>query len=267
MEGATPLEASLAVEDLEDALRQGLIQARYQPIVRMADRHPTGFEVLARLQHPMHGLVEADAFVPAMEAAGLGRALFEAVVTCAVREWQAFGLGALGMTLAINLPLDVLLMPDTPDWLDAALTGTTLAAGQVVIELTESQELDSVPVLAAAIAGYRARGYRLAIDDVGPAIRDHRPLLELPFSWLKLDRSLVIGDGGDEAGAQFLTFALEAARGAGLTVIAEGIEDAAAWARMAAAGIDQAQGYHISQPIPASDVAAWHAGWTSADRD
>lgn len=263
MDGATPLTAGLPVADLVDALEQGRIRTRYQPIVRMADRHPTGLEVLARLEHPRRGLVEADAFVPAMEAAGLGRRLSEAVAASALRDWQAFNFAPLGMTIAINLPLNVMMMADMPDWLEAARHGSTLSAGQVVIELTESQQLECVPILAAAIARYTGLGYRLAIDDVGPGIRDHRPLLALPFSLLKLDRLMVKAASDDAANADFLAFALQAARDADLTVIAEGVEDAATWARMAAAGIDQAQGYYIGQPLRAEDVATWHAGWTS----
>ena len=264
--GAAQLEVRLTIEDLEDALARGRIEARYQPIVNMADRRPTGFEVLARLDHPVHGLVEADIFVPAMEAAGLGRRLSEAVVSRAVQDWQAFDLGALGMTIAVNLPLDVLMMPDTPDWLEAALHGSTLGARQLVIELTESQELGCMPSLASAVERYRALGYRLAIDDVGPEIRDHRPLLDLPFSMMKLDRGLVLGVGDAAAREEFLDFALTAAHEAGLLVVAEGIEDASSWGRMAAAGIDQAQGFHIGYPMRASEIADWHADWIARGR-
>ncbi len=261
MEGAKALETRLQLADLMEALQERRIRTRYQPIVRMHDRHPTGVEVLARLEHPVHGLVEADRFVPPMEAAGLGRLLSEAVVATAFEEWQRFDLARLGLTLAINMPLDVLLMPETLDWLKAERIRCGLDAEQIVIELTESQQLDSLPELANMIARYRANGYRLAIDDVGPSIRDHRPLLDMSFSLLKLDRSLVQGEDPDGGHAEFLAFSLEAAREVGLVVIAEGVEDEATWARMSAAGIDQAQGYFIGQPMQAGELAAWHATW------
>ena len=251
----------LSVAELQAALALGQMRTVYQPIVRLSDRRPVGLEVLARLHHPLRGRLEPEDFVPAMERAGLGNALFQAVVKRAFADWRDAGLATLDLSLAVNLPLDVLLLPATRPDLDRARAECGVPAAAIIIELTESQELGSLPDLARAAADLRAAGYGLAIDDVGPAIRDHGPLLRLPFTALKLDRGLVQDAGHDAAAAAFLDSAIASARAAGLTVIAEGVEDEATWAGMASRGVEQVQGYLVSRPLAADEVVAWHAAW------
>ena len=258
----TPTPADLAPLDpteLRQALEDQRVRTMYQPIVRLLDRCPVGLEVLARLADPIRGMLEPDEFVPAMERAGLGRALFEAVILAAFDDWQQAGIGKLGLTLAINLPLDVLIQPSARDWLDATRASHGIPASHVVIELTESQPLLSMPELATAAAELRALGYGLAIDDVGPDIRDHAPLLDLPFTVLKLDRAIVQATRCGRSAA-FITSVITAARRAGLTIVAEGVEDEATWEAMEAHGVDHVQGYLVSRPLSAAGTVAWLEG-------
>ncbi len=258
----TPTPADLAPLDpneLRQALAAAHVRTMYQPIVRLSDRCPVGLEVLARLFHPARGMLEPDHFVPAMERAGLGRALFEAVIGSAFDDWQRAGIGSLGVSLAVNLPLDVLIQPDARAWLEATRSRHAIPAARIIIELTESQPLLGMPALAAAVAELRSHGYGLAIDDVGPDIRDHAPLLDLPFTMLKLDRALVqsIRTGGS---IDFIRAVMASARLAGLIVVAEGVEDEATWDAMAAHGVDHVQGFLVSRPLSADAAVAWHEG-------
>jgi EAL domain-containing protein (putative c-di-GMP-specific phosphodiesterase class I) len=117
-----------------------------------------------------------------------------------------------------------------------------------------------------AVTGLRRAGYGVAIDDVGPGVRDHRALLDLDFSALKLDKDLVRGSR-DSAGTQeFLLRAVAAARAARLLLIAEGVEDEDVWDRMHRIGVDEAQGYLIARPLPAEAVAGWHQAWCAQHR-
>ncbi len=258
----TPTPAALAPLDsteLRQALADQRVRTLYQPIVRLSDRCPVGMEVLARLADPVRGLLEPGEFVPGMEDAGLGRALFEAVIETAFSDWHAARIGALGLSLAINLPHDVLIEPTLRNWLEAARIRHAIPPGRIVIELTESQPLLRMSELTAAVTELRAWGYGLAIDDVGPDIRDHAPLLDLPFTILKLDRALVHAIRNGESLA-FMRTVMASARLAGLTVVAEGVEDEMTWNVMAAHGVDHVQGYLVSRPLAADALVAWHEG-------
>jgi EAL domain-containing protein (putative c-di-GMP-specific phosphodiesterase class I) len=133
------------------------------------------------------------------------------------------------------------------------------------VELTESRPVTNVAALGEAVGRLRAAGYTLAIDDVGPGVRQPEQLLGLGFTTLKLDKGLVLGSRDDLAQAEKLSALVAAAHGAGLSVIAEGIEDELLWQRMRTAGVEQAQGFLIARPMPASAVAAWHRAWCAGE--
>jgi EAL domain-containing protein (putative c-di-GMP-specific phosphodiesterase class I) len=255
--------APLLTADLHEALSQARIQTLYQPIVRMADRRPVALEVLARLQHPLHGMLLPGRFIPPMEAAGLGFQLTEAVLLRAFDDWSGERLDALDLVLAFNFPLEVLLRPEALSYLDTIRTEAGIAPGRVVVELTESSPLAGLTKLCEAIQRLRALGYGIAIDDVGPDIRDHRALLDLHFTVMKLDKKLVGDALDDPSSGRFLADAIAAAGAAGMTVTAEGIEDEATWQRMHALGVDHAQGYLVAHPLPAAAVLPWYREWCS----
>ncbi len=256
-----PRDAELPEAELRDALAGALIQALYQPIVRLADRRPMGLEVLARLEHPSHGTMSPGSFVPPMEDAGLGWPLTEAIMRRAFADWSGSRLELLDLTLALNLPLDVLLIPKALATLDRERAAAGIAAQRVVIELTESRPVDRLPEIRAATIYLRGLGYGLAIDDVGPQIRDHTPLLAMSFTSLKLDKDLVQQAPSDPATERFLLMAIASARQAGLKVVAEGVENQADWARMLALGVDFAQGFLVGHPLTAPEVLPWHRAW------
>jgi EAL domain-containing protein (putative c-di-GMP-specific phosphodiesterase class I) len=251
----------LSLPELRDALNGARIQTRYQPIVRMSDGHPIGLEVLARLEHPSRGILQPDLFVPQIEEAGLAWPLTEAVVRRAFEDWGHGRLAGFGLTLALNFPLDVLLIPEALTWLEARRHEAEIPAECLVIELTESRPVSEIARLRHAIATLRNLGYGLAIDDVGPEIRDHNALLDLQFTALKLDKDLVRESPDSPSAAAFLDQTIAAAREAGLVIVAEGVEDADIWARMKALGVDQAQGFLVARPLPAAAVPLWHRDW------
>ncbi|MBN8891462.1 MAG: EAL domain-containing protein [Rhodospirillales bacterium] len=265
---ARPGAHSLTTEDeLRRALAGGAVRVLYQPVVRLSDRRPVGMEALARIEHPVWGTLPPEAFLPGMEAAGLLRELTIAVTEQALADWNGDRLAELDLRLGLNLPLDILSLSCLPDWLDAQCAAADVPPARVVLELTETQEVTDPAALGRAAGVLRARGYRLAIDDAGPAQRDPTELINLPFSVLKLDKS-VVREAADNAGARaFLRRSIADAHAAGLTVVAEGVEDAEIWARMRCLGADHGQGYCIARPLPAAAVPLWHRAWCAGIPD
>jgi EAL domain-containing protein (putative c-di-GMP-specific phosphodiesterase class I) len=254
-------EPVATLSELREALASDRIHARYQPVVRVADRVPVGIEALARFDHRLHGTMRPDLFVPQIEAAGLAWALTETMLERAFADWHGAALRQYGLFLAVNFPLDVLLIPQALASLDRRRTASRIAADQIVVELTESRPVEHLPQLRAAVSWLRERGYGVAIDDVGPAIRDHRPLLDLAFTTLKLDKDVVRDTPQTKEAQDFLAATVATARRAGMTVLAEGVETPEIWKRMEVAGVDQAQGYLVARPLPAAAVAPWHEVW------
>ncbi len=238
-----------------------MIEMRFQPIVRLSDGVPVALEALARLRDPDRGMVPASIFVPELETAGLGHALAGLVVARALAELPDLLLESEALWLSVNLPLDVFLSPDAAERLDRQRRAAGVPAALLVIELTESQPVADVAGLAAAMLRWRAAGYRVALDDVGP----QTPLLEalLPlFDTVKLDMSIV-RDAGKSA-ARFIGGLVAGTRARGQIVVGEGVEDWTVWGRMRGLGVDLAQGFLLSEPIEAGSLLPWLAAWRRA---
>jgi EAL domain-containing protein (putative c-di-GMP-specific phosphodiesterase class I) len=259
---AAGLAAGLPLDDLLAALAAGRLQTRYQPVVRIADGLPIGLEVLARLEYPGLGTLPPDCFVPRIEAAGFATALARVVVRRAFADWRAGALPALGVRLGVNLPLEVLLLPGTAAHLEAWRAEAAIPPGSITVELTETHPVDRPDLLRPVLGVLGDAGYRLAIDDVGPAMANPDALFALPFTSMKLDKEVVRASAGSAAALRFIERAAAAARRAGLLVIAEGVETVADWARMERLGVDAAQGFLIARPLTAAAVAIWHAAWS-----
>ena len=163
--------------------------------------------------------------------------------------------------MALNYPLNVLSHPDAAAYLDDKRALSGAVPGQIVIELTESRPGEDFAALGRSLELLRALGYRIAIDDVGPAVRKLDLLLTLPFTSLKLDKGVVRWIGTRDPGASYAARIIEKARVRGLTVVAEGVETQEMWDRLRALGVQEAQGYFVARPLPAAAVPVWLDAW------
>lgn len=251
---------AIGPEDLARAIAGGAIVNRYQPQVRLDDGTPVALETLARWEHPLHGLLGAAEFVPLAERAGLSRALADRVVRHAVADLAALQAAGLRYSIALNLPLDVLLDPGLADRLVAELEAGGVPAEALTIELTESQIARDLGAVREAALRLRGRQFGVSIDDFTPS-EAQAGLVDLPFTEMKLDRSLVLAALSDRARRAALADLVRRAHGRGLAVVAEGVETPQAWAVALEIEADLAQGWMVGRPLPAGAVAAWTAAW------
>src|ERR1700722_5353212 len=163
--------------------------------------------------------------------------------------------------MALNYPLRVLSHPEAAPSLDERLVSLGLTPDQVQIELTESRPVEDFSALSRSLERLRLLGYRISIDDVGPAVKNLDRLLTLPFTGLKLDKSIVRLIGTQGPGSLVAPHILEQARARGLTVVAEGVETRDMWDKLRALGVQEAQGYFVARPLPASAVPVWLDAW------
>jgi EAL domain-containing protein (putative c-di-GMP-specific phosphodiesterase class I) len=247
--------------ELTAALKGAMIETRYQPIIRLADRRPVGLEALARLNHPERGTLAPDRFVPQIEDAGLAAELTGLVSGRAFSDLAGPFLTERGLWMSVNFPLDVLLQPAALDRLEEQRIAAGLAAAQLTIELTESRPVDDVGMLRRSLERLRGLGYGAAIDDVGPAVPKLAPLLDLPFTRLKLDKELVRQVIESAEICTFLAITIARGKAHGMTVVAEGVETDAIWNRMQDLGVDEIQGFRAARPLPVAAVPVWWDAW------
>ncbi len=210
-----------------DQIRLGLpthdLHVRYQPIVRLADRQVIGIEALARLRHPDGFTLPPADFVPQLEAAGDGWALTMQVMARALAEWGDHRLHDLGLTLSLNVPLDVLAAPALPTHLADACRSAGVSPSQLILELTETQIVVDPDALRVPMQRLRNLGIGLAIDDIAPITHDPQALLALPFTMMKLDRHTVREAADCAPTRSFIRRNIDDGHAAGMTIVAEGI--------------------------------------------
>jgi EAL domain-containing protein (putative c-di-GMP-specific phosphodiesterase class I) len=265
--GATPRARALSPADIETAFDTGQMDCEFQPIVRLTDGAPVGLEALARLQHPVRGTLTPDWFIPQIETAGLSMRLTEAVVQAAMSGIEPGFLERKSMFLTINLPLDVLLQPHALTLIESYRNAAQISVGHILIELTESRPVFDIPILAAALQRWRATGYHLAIDDLGPEMVNQTDLFDLPFDVVKLDKGIVLRSRDNQLAQRYLQRTIANAQARSLSIIAEGIEDAPLWVRMRDLGVDHAQGFLIARSMPGAMLEDWLRNWEARLRE
>jgi EAL domain-containing protein (putative c-di-GMP-specific phosphodiesterase class I) len=215
----------------------------YQPIWRIDDGRPIGFECLARFDHPL--VQGADHWFADAAEAGLGVEL----------ELHAI---ERALTVLSSLPEDIYVAVNSAP---ATVLDPRLAwllerwpLGRIVLELTEHDAVADFAPMLAVLAPLRARGLRVAVDDAGAGYSGLQQILAIHPDLIKLDRSL-IHDIGTDPGRRALAAALTSfARDTGSRLIAEGVETEEELAMLRALGVETVQGYLLGRPQPLDDV-------------
>lgn len=214
---------------------EGLSMA-VQPIVDLRSGAIHAYEALARpggAGGPLQWFSLADEF-------GERDALERACLSAAL---ELFAERPRGMRLSVNLSAPVLLDSRTLEILERAgdLEG-------LIIEVTEDALVQSDAQLRSAMAPLRARGARLAVDDVGAGYSGLRQLTTVHPSYLKLDRSLVSGIDSDSERAALVSALVGYAERVGSLLVAEGIETEAELRTLRELGAPLAQGFYLGRP-------------------
>ena len=124
------------------------------------------------------------------------------------------------------------------------------------LEITESMLMHDPLRARATLERLAAIGVSVSVDDFGTGYSSLAHLKSLPVDTLKIDKSFVLDMAEDDADEAIVRSMIELAHNLGMRVVAEGVETAATWMRLAALGCDLAQGFHLARPLPASGLLA-----------
>ncbi|MGF1430131.1 putative bifunctional diguanylate cyclase/phosphodiesterase [Kitasatospora sp. LaBMicrA B282] len=268
--GAHQLTRRLLATALRPALERGEFTVEYQPLVGLADGTVHGAEALVRWRHPRFGTLSPDRFIPLAEESGaivpLGKWVLEESCRQA-RGWLA-EFPDTEAFVSVNLAARQVWDSDVVADVAQVLERTGLPARLLQLELTESAVLGPGGRPLQALQALADMGVRIAIDDFGTGYSNLAYLSRLPVHALKLDGTFIEGfrdpapvgrpdlrSRRSEADEQIVGAMVRLAHDLGLTVTAEGIENAAQAERLRLTGCDTAQGWYFARPGTAAVVA------------
>jgi EAL domain-containing protein (putative c-di-GMP-specific phosphodiesterase class I) len=164
----------------------------------------------------------------------------------------------------VNLSVRHLTDLELPRQVEAVLALHQVPADLLTLEVTESTIMNDPSRAIAVLAGLRALGVRIAVDDYGTGYSSLAYLKRLAVDELKIDKSFVMGMRSDENDAVIVRSTVELGHNLGLQLVAEGVEDAETWQLLLPLGCDVVQGYHISRPLTAEAFLPWLEEWDAS---
>jgi len=258
---ADPDAHVFGVDELREAMRRGHLVTHFQPKVAVAGATVVGVEALVRWDHPLHGLVMPEQFVPVAEEHGLVGQLTRIVLGSAFAQSAVWRRANQPLGVAVNVSMASLADPGFADYVAQAAHQAGALPQMITLEITESRLMPDERAALEILARLRLRRFRLSIDDFGTGHSSLAQLRDIAFDELKIDRGFVHGAGRDPTVRAMYDASLGLGRQLGIEVVAEGVEDHDDWDMVRATGCDLAQGWFIGAPMPEVEFAAWMAVW------
>lgn len=251
------IASRLALEaELRLALERQEFELFYQPQVSLSDQAVIGAEALIRWRHPVRGLVPPGQFIPVLNNSPLSDAVAYWVLATGCRQSRQWQKAGTPIRVGVNLSPSQLQGSDLQDTIATLLDETGLAPELLELEVTEDILIEDAEKARRTFREIRARGVKIAFDDFGTGYGSLSYLKAFPLDTLKIDQSFVrqlLTDGGDAA---IVRATIDLGRSLGLSIIAEGIEDAETADCLTGMGCDEGQGYHFGRPMPAAEFEA-----------
>ena len=262
----SPLLHDAAVErvrlehELGEAIENGELAVRYQPIVDARTNRIGGVEALVRWAHPTEGLKPAASFIPLAEETGLIVPLGEFVLREASRTVaELHRSGHPGLRLAVNVSPRQLHDAAFPAVLLGTLAQCGLRSDRLDLEITEPFLLSDPKWASAQLRELHRLGVRIALDDFGTGGSALNFVGRFPIQLLKLDPSFVAEIEGSELSRTIAATIVAAARKLGIRSAARGVETARAHRLLGELGCDAFQGSYFAPPLTADELADYLA--------
>jgi len=249
-------------QELARAVELDEIEVLYQPIVDLTTLRPRSLEALARWRRPDGTLVPTDQLGAVAEEAGVIVEISREVLrqACrAMRRWRTMP-GYDDLTVAVNVSVPQVMSGLLVGHVTEALRESGLPGRTLVLEITESAELQRHEQLTTELAQLRVLGVGVTIDDLGSGYSTIGFVTGLDADSLKIDRSLLEYDTTRRG--SLVNSLVELGRTLGLTVVVEGVETAEHLNRARQALCDAVQGDHLSPPLSSTEVAQALSRWT-----
>lgn len=245
--------------DAAFALERNEIKAWFQPQLSTDTGRVSGFEALARWDHPKFGVIPPIEFLPLLHRYGLSEALTDRMLTHslrALRKWDRLGLDI--PQVGVNFADEELHNPNLPDKVAWVLDRFDILPERLAIEILESVVTGpKETVVVRNITRLAELGCAIDLDDFGTGQTSIGALRQLPVSRLKIARMFVSQVDRDGDQHRMITAILTMCERLGIETLAEGVETAGEHTMLAQLGCAHVQGFGIAHPMPFAQTLPW----------
>lgn len=225
----------------------------YQPQIDLSNGEIMGAEALIRWQHPVHGLVPPDTFIPLAEESGLINQVSDWVLEDACQQLKRWNDAGHNLKVAVNMSSKDIQVDGFNEKLRHMIEQYDIAPNRLELEITESTLMENPEELEGELNAMREMGLTLAIDDFGSGFSSLNYLKRLPVDVLKIDRMFIRDLDTDENDMAIVTGVVALASSMGLETVAEGVETIEQYHILQKLGCDTCQGYYFSKPLPVAE--------------
>ena len=252
--------------ELRQAIDNDELVLHFQPKINIRTNTVTGAEALVRWQHPQHGFMPPDEFIPLAERTGLIKPLSMWVLKRAIDQALIWHGSKLKLNIAINISPSTLHDMELPDAITGVLASCTLAPHHITFEITEGSIIKDPARALEILTRLANMGIRISIDDFGTGYSSLAYLKKMPASEVKIDKSFVLDMLENENDAAIVRATIDLAHNLGMKVVAEGVENKETADRLAELGCDILQGFYFSKPLAPRQFLNWISDHTPREK-
>jgi sensor c-di-GMP phosphodiesterase-like protein len=268
--GKAAARSGSPVAEIDKALAADEFKPFLQPIFDLRTGEILGCEALARWVRRDGTVLPPSKFIPLAEASGRIEPITWQILSSALNGLLPVLRRDRHFKVSVNVVPHHILAFDFIEVLKKTVTAARVSPRQVVLELTEREEVVDLSPAAEVVAKLRDLGYKVAIDDVGIGHSGLSHIQKLGANILKIDKFFVDSIGRDSAATAIVEMLVRLAHELKMSVLAEGIEDKMQLEALIACGVEQGQGFLVSQPLPVIqfiDFLDRHRPWSTADQN
>ncbi|HCP55823.1 MAG: diguanylate phosphodiesterase [Pseudomonadaceae bacterium] len=244
----------LTVDEVIKGLHVGQFKAFYQPKVSLKTGEVKGAEVLARWQHPIHGLISAQQFLPLIEDNDLLDELFWVIIKQGLSLQQSLQANNRHIELSFNLPAQQLGSSYLVDQIKDLVCACQLPLNGLIFEISDLGSSEVPDRGLENLIRLRLMGCGLAMEGFRVGYSSLLNLFEIPFSQVKLDTSFLLSRRRHSSNMSMISSAVALARSLNISLVAGGVETLQQQELLFEMGCDLVQGYLYGKPMPAEQL-------------
>ena len=240
---------------LHTAIAQDLFEVYYQPVYSTEKNDFVTLEALSRLHHPELGWIAPDVFIQIAEK----NHMIEQITDLQFKRICMFinehrGLMKKLFNIKVNLSSLDLMRSDCSSHFIRMMDDMDIQHDWIQFEITETVATEYNAGLGMVVDGFMAAGVRLCMDDFGSGYANLNTVMRLPFSAIKIDRTLLFDICNDKKRAMFYQSIIETFHRMGYSIVSEGVETEEEMSLLSSWGVDMIQGYYFSRPLPVEEL-------------